>query len=316
MSSDASAKCSSSACSRGACLLWLIWLVAFVPLAGLYLWDLQGQRKAIALDGRQAAQDMAHGVAAELDSVLGSARQTLEYLASQEGATALPDNLCEKFASYGQVYRRLFTTILVVRTEGSLVCSWPAQSEQPVSFADRTWFKDAMLSKNWVVSAPMLGRLTGKWLIVIATPVFDAHGARTGVLGLTIELERLQEALSRHTETPGAVASVFGQDDQLLTRLPWLDNAMDRKPLPLPAASPATESQLDTLVGLDSTPRFWAGAALEGAPWRVYAGLPSEPIKAQFTRILWHRVGLVVVLGLLGLVVTYLVGRRLSSGAV
>jgi len=85
-------------------------------------------------------------------------------------------------------------TYLYARPNGSY---WVAgKGLQPVSIADRAYFKEAISGKN-AVGDVVLSRSVGNVVAVVAVPVRDANGKIVGIVGAGIDLAKLTAILTQ-----------------------------------------------------------------------------------------------------------------------
>lgn len=80
----------------------------------------------------------------------------------------------------------VFDALTFVSPDGSGISS----TGLTASFGDREWFKKVIATNKTVVSDPLLGKITGKWSVVLAVPVKN-NGQLTGVLVGAFSMERL-----------------------------------------------------------------------------------------------------------------------------
>lgn len=87
------------------------------------------------------------------------------------------------------------------------------------SFAGDDWWKRAVLIRGLSISAPIIGRISKKPILVVALPVATADGIPDGVLTASISLEALRASLQRRTSAdPEALINIVdGQGAIILT---------------------------------------------------------------------------------------------------
>jgi methyl-accepting chemotaxis protein len=90
----------------------------------------------------------------------------------------------EKFYPY-------FTTINVVDLKGAYLASSDAQSVGKINISDRAYFRDALKGKS-ILSDVLLSKVTGKPVVVVATPI-RTNGVMAGVMTGVLDLGRFSE---------------------------------------------------------------------------------------------------------------------------
>lgn len=58
---------------------------------------------------------------------------------------------------------------------------------RPINIADRTYFAEARESDRLIISKPVVGRLSGKWVIPLVRRLSDAHGKFAGVIEANLD---------------------------------------------------------------------------------------------------------------------------------
>jgi len=85
-----------------------------------------------------------------------------------------------------------YSLIYVANSTGSSL----GTSNTPFSVADRDYFIKAMQGQT-VISDPVMGKSTGKMVVVIATPVYrDGSKTPAGIVGISVTLEYLQNLMT------------------------------------------------------------------------------------------------------------------------
>ncbi len=82
-----------------------------------------------------------------------------------------------------------YEMFLVAKPDGE---AWTT-TNQRVNIADRPYFREAMAGKPYVISQPLISKVSGKMVVVIASPLRNQADQAVGVLGATIPLDRLSK---------------------------------------------------------------------------------------------------------------------------
>ncbi|MGO4886708.1 ATP-binding protein [Anaerobacillus sp. MEB173] len=68
----------------------------------------------------------------------------------------------------------------------------------PTNVLDRDYFQQALAKKQTIISEPHIGRVTGRYIITIATPVTNQNDRIEGVLLSSIRLDKLEEVIEEY----------------------------------------------------------------------------------------------------------------------
>jgi C4-dicarboxylate-specific signal transduction histidine kinase len=138
-----------------------------------------------------------------------------------------------------------------------------------------------------VVSELTIGQVTGKPTVVLAYPVRDQGGAITGVLGMGIDLTRLQSVFGSIPLPEGSVITLADSASRVLARSRdaerFIGTLLSSQPM-LPRDVPRTQ----TRTGVDGIERVFGNAVIDRGPWLLSVGIPSSVAVARLAA-LWRR---------------------------
>jgi PAS domain-containing protein len=228
---------------------------------------------------RAAAQTTAtsvHRFFREAELVLGS-------MATRSAVRAMEPEPCrELLAEFLGVLPR-FANLFVVDADGGVVCSAlpaPPGGFDPV--VDREWFRRAVSERVFQAGSPQVGRISGRWVSVLASPVLDAEGELQGVIGGAIDLIGFQDLLAQVSLPEGSVLTIDDLDGVVVARSLDPEGWVGRR-LPPSGLSPDILQQpggSTRVPGAEGVERVWGFTAIEGTPWRVWAGIPVSEVVA------------------------------------
>ncbi len=146
-----------------------------------------------------------------------------------------------------------------------------------------------------VVGELTIGRISGKPTIVIGYPIRNRQDAIVGVLGLAMDLLKLQQQFSRIPLPMDAVVTVLDSSNRILTRSREAEKYVGAKGVAFDRAQlPRTEVAVDT----DGLERFYGEAEVTGAPWVLTVGVPRTVIVNRLWP-LWRR-NILIAAGTIG----------------
>lgn len=199
-------------------ILGLALLSAGVMLANAVFASYQVQREQLLDNALQANRVYAYKLAQATQNFLLSTRQQLAYSAAIIGRA--PDAAAAGAAEAHRLHAQTnaFNTLLVVDRYGKVLATSPTlQTLQGTSLSSLANAL-AIASQAPLVSNPYLSE-TGKLVLTISQPVFDANQDYRGYISASIHLQEpnvLHTLLGRHYDHDGAYLYVVGQDGRLL----------------------------------------------------------------------------------------------------
>ncbi len=202
--------------------IWLVLLLlgTFAILTALFLWQ-------VVQHDRERLAQAHHALLAEA-RILASQQQAIRAHASAlaQGLTfnphvhdTTPSAACDREMERLLKYEPRFINAGIVRPDGSVICSaHPDYAD--VTFVDRSWFQAALAGQQTVVSDLLTGRITQRRLFTFAHPLRDEAGELTNVLFLAMDIEWLEQQLSRSTLPAGSALVLVDHPGRIVARYP------------------------------------------------------------------------------------------------
>ena len=161
----------------------------------------------------------------------------------------------------------------------------------PVNYADRLWFQKVVQTKAFVISEPILGRFTNKYVFNLAYPILDEAGRLQGVVTAGLDLNWLGSQLAKSDFPPSTAMVLSDATGKVLFRYPEpLQYIGKMLPDFLFKAMTAADEGVAAGIGLPEDPRLFAFTRLT-PPWqemRVLLGLPRAWAVDKVNRDLWR----------------------------
>ncbi|MEX2372662.1 MAG: cache domain-containing protein, partial [Dehalococcoidia bacterium] len=292
----------------------LILAVAMTPLLVLaiaLLWREAGAGEArIARERLGLARAAALATEAFVEGNLSVLESLASDLSPSDGADieALPERLAGVVAANPE-----WQGFTVVGADGWNLAS-SATPANTVNTGDRPYFQDALATGESVVSAAIIGRLSGLPSIVFATPL-DLPGGERGALTAHVPVAELAEGLRINLATQDARIVLVDQDGQTFVhpdeeRVRLLTPAIGR-----PDVDAVLRGDAGTIVhDRDGVETLTAYAPVGNAGWGVLVLEPASTAFAPVQRALLQGLGLLALGALgVGLIGWYFSGRLSRS---
>jgi PAS domain S-box-containing protein len=150
-----------------------------------------------------------------------------------------------------------------------------------VNVGDRAYFikqKNSGLDRL-VISEPLLSRFTGKWLITLSRPMFNAQGEFGGVVQMALRTEYFQALFEKIDVGLRGNVSLFDIEWRLLSRHPALTELLGKQFIPAAAARIASGKGPVTYEApsrVDGMLRLFVARRLNGLPYTLVIGRSTD----------------------------------------
>ncbi|MDN5517161.1 MAG: diguanylate cyclase [Pseudomonas sp.] len=123
-----------------------------------------------------------------------------------------------RWVEEGVIREEMFTIVSVVDEQGDIVSS--SQNTGPVNYADREFFKaqrDARID-HLFINQPVLGRVSGRWLIPMSLRIEHADGSFAGVVVMAVRPEDVTRFFQQVDLGPQGLLELAGLDGVVRAR--------------------------------------------------------------------------------------------------
>jgi len=151
---------------------------------------------------RLAAQDLGSTLSASLNGAFQNIDLTLLAATDHARTQSSSDNFqVKKFSTDLSALQQRVPALLTLRATndiGDIIFDASVEDEQKVNIADRRYFQTLKSNSNtgMVISEPLVGRYSKKWVVICARRYNLAHGQFGGIVYGSIELDGLAEKLT------------------------------------------------------------------------------------------------------------------------
>lgn len=259
---------------------WLfVALVCLLALAAQGWSARRGYRTAVQAEETQLL-GVARTTAAALEQLLAVARRSTSSLAGSLGPGLLTAEGCrDAIGPLGDAFP-FFANVVVVDGTGTLVCSALGIPDEPVSAESRHWFTTLTRTRAFAVGRPVMGPVSGTWVVAMGSPILDEDGTLLGAVAGSVELLRLEEILLDRAPDPSELVTITTDDGVVVARSVDAETWVGRA---LPSGTVEVERRGDRLLitraeDASGVARVWGRVDLPEIGWRVYTGVPASRI--------------------------------------
>ena len=289
-------------------------LLVAAPFVGLVAW--QGYDR-VASETRTAEvvlHERARNVATNAERFIVASRRFLQALAGRPLVVALDPDRCDPVLGHEASYHTDYANLLVADRSGRVICSAVPQPADPVSVADRSWFRQVIETDAFAIGDVQLGRITGRWVVVLGLPVHDGVGRPAGVIAAPVDLATFGSTLVDRLASPTETVTLVDGMGTVLARVPdpsrWIGQSVrDTEIGPLFLAGGQGTAQVN---GLDGVERLYAYVPVPGADWQVAAGIPTAEAFAAVRQSLTLAALIALIALIVAAVAAGLAGRLLT----
>ena len=189
-------------------VLLLNLLVVSLVVLSLYLSRSQYETRAIVAT-QNLAQVLEHDIATVIDKIDLALLAQRDEISRQFAAGGIDSPGLNAFIAQLLARQPDLESLRFAGAEGNVYYGTGVDSGSPINIADREYFvrlRDEP-GAGLVVAKPLLGRISGKWVIVFARRVNQTNGSFAGVVLATISLQHFQKLFSAlNLGTSGAVS--------------------------------------------------------------------------------------------------------------
>ncbi len=250
------------------CVLW--WLV---------LQRIALERQQVLAAAMQSSARLAAAYEQQVDRTLKAAEQVAAFVREQylrQGA-ALP---LSAWVGQGVIRESMFTIISVVDERGEIASS--SQVTGRVNYADRDFFRLQAESREdtLFVSAPVLGRVSGRWQVPMSLRITRRDGSFGGVVVLSVDPGNFTAFYGEADLGPQGLLELTGLDGVVRARKIGRENrfGMDARRLPWFQRQIAQSQDvfLDEGQEVDGVARLVGHRRMDGYPLIVVVGSTVE----------------------------------------
>ncbi len=298
--------------------LVVLMMAAVLPMFALSLWVALRESRSATEQAQSQLRFAASLLAANQDRAVDAAEQLLGAIAAMPELRAADRRHCQAYFEGLRDSYPMYSNIGLIAPGGQVVCH--AQGAiGDASAADRSYFREALSQRRFVIGEPIVGRLSGRPAIPFALPVMDEENV-TGVVFASLDLQHAARVLGR-TELPdGARVLVADRRGQVLMEYPPSPGGQPPKqglPSEHLAAAQGQRSGVGEEVDASGEERVFAyapGRQVGREGFIVSVGMARSVVTASAASHLSDSLLVLAAALLLAVVVTWWIGGRVIVG--
>ncbi len=189
-------------------------VVALLPIGTLSVFQaLSALHYSRALIGNRLITSALATAGQERDTLV-IAKHTLMTLGETETVRSM-GAFCGEALNAGMRGNAPFNNFARSDANGNVLCS-VLPFEAPLSFAKDDWWQRGITQKGFTISAPMMGIITKRPVLIGMLPVTKSDGSNDGAITVAIDMKWLQSSLDKVVRQPGSTIAVVDSTQNTL----------------------------------------------------------------------------------------------------
>jgi PAS domain S-box-containing protein len=199
--------------------LAILVMIVAVPLAGMIAYLLYDTAHRDEQHAAGLAMQMAVTTADRAERYIEATRKALEALAKRPLIRAMDLDRCDpQLADLNELYGRP-ANIVVIDLQGRIICGATMPPRNVVLLtADEEMLRAMKAKPGFRLSKPIIGRISKRWTVAVAQPVFSPSGELAGIVAVGIDLQNWVSFSSIAGEPKGTVHDVVTAEGIVIAR--------------------------------------------------------------------------------------------------
>ncbi|MBM4325171.1 MAG: PAS domain S-box protein, partial [Deltaproteobacteria bacterium] len=291
--------------------LILLVLISIIPALIITIYSGIERRNHARVDAFDKTLDLAKQISRDHEQLVENARKILFTLSQ------IPQ-ICEENASEStKILFDLFketqgyASFNAVKPNGEVFAS-SYSLDKPVNLGDRPFFRRVVKAKDFVIGEYLIGRITGKPVIVLAYPVLDKTGHLKTVLTAALDLGWMNRYLNENDLPEGSSVSLVDSNGTILIRHLEPEKYVGKS---MPEASIvktilSKKEGVEETAGLDGVSRLFGFTSLGKGVESVHVsvGIPKKAAFAEVNRAMARNLIFLGLIGILALGAAWFIG--------
>ncbi|MFP5211869.1 MAG: cache domain-containing protein, partial [Acidobacteriota bacterium] len=210
-------------------LLFAMIVAATVPFLGVTTYSALHLRDMLYGQALNDAMGEVERISLQQDQYLQNTRVLLQTLARMPGVRDGNTPLIEE--TFRELCSEQYTGFSAVLPNGVVYANYPPLLSS-LDLSDREWFREVIATKSFTLSGYIVGRSSGKPIMIAACPVLDSSTNEVrSVIFAALDLDWLAKSLRITREYPDSTITVLDRNGMVLARYPS-QAGLAGKPLP------------------------------------------------------------------------------------
>ena len=262
-------------------LLWLM-LAVSVPLVATVGFGIYSDMQQSIAHTKTTLRTLANTMVSNTGGKIADARDVLERLALRPLIVQVDANNCDGVLKELLSLNPAYANIAYTNMDGLVVCSaLPQPGGKPVSIGKTPWFQKFLKQRRFTVGQPFFGPITGKWVFVLSTPIWNARREMVGAVLLPLDLAAYNLHLPAQFLSVDSRYGFFSEDGTMIWRNLDPEGLIGTRPNADAARRivEVRDGEFESLAA-DGVTRFFSVVPMSETGWIAFVGVPASEIYA------------------------------------
>lgn len=283
----------------------LIVLVAAlgVPLLGLQVWWSAREYRRVEQRAHEEALALADATVRNISQFLTMVEGLMVQTAAATRSEAVAQMDCEAGMRTVVAMFPFLTNAISVDRRGRLECSADPAPEG-ASATEWAWFPELQQDPKFVIGDPLLGSISGTWILPVVAPVLRRNGGFGGAIVGSLPLLNFQSFVVGISPDQRELVSVTNEDGVVVARSRDPESWVGRQIPGLTDQGEEVSPGRWTFRGpdLEGVDHAWGRVDMADPSWTVYVGIPSDQVYGPARAAAVRSVGLTALILILGVI--------------
>ncbi len=295
--------------------LLLLVLALSVPLVMVVGYGIYSDRQRTIAHTKLSLKILVNTMVTNTGGKIDNTRLLLERLAARPIVQQLDPKRCDPILQELYQLHPEYANVDYTNKDGLIICSaLPEPGGKLINVAHTSWFKKVTGEQRFIVGEPHFGAITGKWVSVLTSPIFNARHELIGTVQLPLNLKSYDPGIPAHLLAPGSHYGFFNEEGFLVWRNVDPDHVIGSQPKRDVARRiiEIKNGELESTAA-DGVERFYSAMSIPDTGWIAWIGVPVSAIYAKADKRAEFATVVVVAVVLMLLIITLIIARRITG---
>ncbi len=294
--------------------LLLLVLALSVPFVMVVGYGIYSDRQQTIAHTKLSLKILVNTMVTNTGGKIDNTRLLLERLAARPLVQLMDPLHCDPILQELYQLHPEYANVDYTNKDGLMVCSAvPEPGGKLINIAHTSWFRKVAEEKKFVVGKPHFGPITGKWVSVLTSPIFNARHKLIGTVQLPLNMKSYDPQIPAHLLAPGSHYGFFNEDGILVWRNVDPDHVIGTHPKKEVARRiiQIKNGEIESTAA-DGVERFYSLMPIPDTGWIAWIGVPVSAIYAEANKRAKIATTIVLIAVLMLLFITLFIARRIT----
>lgn len=247
----------------------------------------------------------------EINRFIKNSNDILTKLVEHRELRNMSPDRCDSFLADFQKLQPTASNLIILDKTGKLVCSSldsPFVANISAKFPE--YFNEFNSAKRFTISRPWMNHDSGKWLSTFAQPTIDETGQFSGIIGILVDLNRLQPFPPPLDLPAGTFTGIINREGKIVAASENPEWMIGRTIVKEAFAKSSGHSEgTFRMVDYKGSRRFVSFESIPDSDWKLFVSIDVLATLDPIIEAAWRRLFLLVLMLIILSYLTYRVTR-------